>query len=253
MSSISSVHTPSVGGRGPSGQARPGRRAFWADARFVIGLLLVAASIAGVWFVVGAARQTTPLLAASGTLVPGQTITSADVTVVEVALGQAQTSYLTPEALGDGLVALRPIGAGELLPTGGVGGPDRSDRTSVMVRSSVDVPADVARGAAVELWESRPAAEPGVYETPRILVSDAVVAAVNREDGVMASGGASLELVIDRAHVADVLSAIAAGSVLSAVPTTGGGQAMPPGSDSASDPAAGGAGPAEPPAGEDGE
>lgn len=227
MSTLAPAPTSGVPRAAAPATARSGRRAFWADARFVIGLLLVAASIAGVWFVVGAARQTTPVLAAAATLVPGQTITSSDVTVVEVALGQAQAAYLSPEALGDGLVALRPIEAGELLPTGGVGSPDLSDRTSVVVRSSVDVPADVVRGAAVELWESRPAAEPGAFQAPRILVADAVVAAVTRDDGVMASGRASLELVIDRARVSDVLAAIAAGSVLSAVPTTGGGQALP--------------------------
>ena len=38
---------------------------------------------------------------------------------------------------------------------------------------------------------------------------------------------AHAEAVIDRARVSDVLAAIAAGSVLSAVPTTGGGQALP--------------------------
>ncbi|WP_345751157.1 SAF domain-containing protein [Microbacterium rhizophilus] len=209
-------------------QARPARRAFWADARFVIGVVLVAASIAGVWFVVGAARQTVPVLAAAGTLVPGQAITAADVTVVEVALGTSRDAYLAPESLGEGLVALRPIGAGELLPAGAAGASELSDRTSVVVRSSVDVPDGVDRGALVDLWETPPGGEPGTFAAPRILVADAVVARVTREDGVMASGGAALELVIDRGRVADVLAAVAAGSVLSAVPTAGGGTAALP-------------------------
>ncbi|MBY0687251.1 SAF domain-containing protein [Microbacterium marinilacus] len=201
--------------------ARSRRRGFWADARFVIGVGLVAASIAGVWFVVGAARQTVAVLAAADTLVPGQPVTAADVSVVEVALGKAGDAYLAPDDLGDGLVVLRAVGAGELLPSAAVGDSDRSTRTAVVVRSSVDVPAGVERGALVELWET-PAAEPGTFETPRVLVADAVVARVTREEGVMVTAGASLELVVDRADVPAVLAAVAAGSALSTVPAAGG-------------------------------
>jgi hypothetical protein len=240
-------------GRATPPQQRPARRRFWADARFVIGLVLVAASIAGVWFVVGAARQTVPVLAASGTLVPGQTITAADVAVVEVALGQSGGAYLAPDALGEGLVALRTIGAGELLPTAATGAAEVSDRTSVVVRSSVDVPAGVDRGALVELWETPPAEQPGTFGAPRILVADAVVARVTRDDGVMAAGGAALELVIDRTRVSDVLAAIAAGSVLSAVPTAGGGSAALPAPVATEQPMDDAVAPSAPPAEEDGE
>lgn len=219
--------------------ARPARRAFWADARFLIGIALVAASIAGVWFVVGASRQTVAVLAAADTLVPGQPVTAADVTVVDVALGQARDAYLAPETLGEGIVALRTIAAGELMPVAAVGGAELSDRTSVVVQSSVDVPAGLDRGALVELWET-PATGPGdpdAVAPPRIVVADAVVARVSREDGVMAAGGAALELVIERSRVADVLAAVAAGSVLSAVPTAGGAVADQP---EPEEPAAGG-------------
>ncbi|MER7796888.1 SAF domain-containing protein [Microbacterium sp. NPDC096154] len=208
-------------GRAATSPTRAARPAFWADARFVIGIVLVAASIAAVWFVVAAARQTVPVLAAAHALVPGQTITASDVTVVDVALGQAGDAYVAPGALDEGVVALRVVGAGELLPAAAAGPAALSDRTSVVVRSSVDVPAGVERGAVVELWETPPAGEPGAYEAPRVLVADAVVARVVSEEGVMAAGGASLELVIDRAHVSAVLAAVAAGSVLSAVPGVG--------------------------------
>ncbi|WP_200941078.1 SAF domain-containing protein [Microbacterium sp. Root53] len=232
--------------------ARPGRRAFWADARFLIGVLLVAASTAGVWFVVAASRQTVSVLAAADTLVPGQPVTAADVTVVDVALGQARDAYLAPDALGEGLVALRTIEVGELVPAAGVGESELSDRTSVVVQSSVDVPAGLDRGALVELWETPAAdpADPGVFAEPRILVADAVVARITRDDGVMAAGGASLELVIERSRVADVLAAVAAGAVLSAVPTAGG--AVPdPAPDRAEGPAADDDAPDPEPGGDD--
>ena len=62
--------------------ARTPRRAFWGDARFLLGVLLIVASVAGVWFVVSAARQTAPAFAATRTIVPGEAITSDDVVFV---------------------------------------------------------------------------------------------------------------------------------------------------------------------------
>ncbi|WP_314732507.1 hypothetical protein [Microbacterium sp. Marseille-Q6965] len=191
------------------------KRAFWSDARFFVGVALIAASVAGVWGVVAASRQTVPVLAASSTIVPGQAVTAADLRVVDVGLGQADGVYLTPDGLGDGLVAERTIGAGELVPAGAVG---RSAAvTTVVVRSAADVPTSVAEGSAVELWVA-PAADDG-FEPPRVLVADATVATVVRDDAVMAAGGTSVELVVSRADVADVLAAVAAGSALSVIPT----------------------------------
>lgn len=191
------------------------KRAFWSDARFFVGVALIVASVAGVWGVVAASRHTVPVLAASTTIVPGEPVTAADLRVVEVGLGQTEEAYLAPEALEDGLVAQRTIGAGELVPVSAVGGD--TTVTTVVVRSTVDVPGAVTAGTPVELWES-PAVEGG-FEEPRVLVADATVAAVERGDGVMAAGDTSVELVVERADVAAVLAAQAAGSALSVVPT----------------------------------
>src|SRR5690606_12319187 len=53
-------------------------RPLWFDARFLIGIVLVVASAAGVWWVVHAARTTQPVLAAAHAIVPGQAVTAAD-------------------------------------------------------------------------------------------------------------------------------------------------------------------------------
>jgi hypothetical protein len=195
------------------------KRAFWSDARFFVGVALIAASVAGVWGVVAASRHTVPVLAASSTIVPGQAVTAADLRVVDVGLGQADGLYLTPDELGDGLVAARTIGAGELVPIEAVG--SSATVTTVVVRSAVEVPGAVTAGTAVELWEA-PATDDG-FDAPRVLVADATVAAVVRAEAVMATGETSVELVVDRSDVADVLAAVAAGSALSVVPTGSGG------------------------------
>lgn len=195
-------------------------RAFWSDARFFLGVLLIGASIAGVWFVVNASRQTTPVLAAAHTIVAGAALTSEDLRVVEVALGQTGGAYLDPDGLEEGLVATRTIGSGELVPDSAVGDAARSRVTTVVLRSAVDVPGTVTAGTVVEVWAA-PLLEHGRYDSPRILVADATVVSVARDDSMIGGGSAALELVIPRADVAAALEAMSDESALSVVPTGG--------------------------------
>lgn len=200
--------------------ARSRPRAFWGDARFLLGILLVAASIAGVWFVVSASRQTVPAFAAARTIVSGEEISRGDLRTVEVALGQVGEAYLEPEALVDGLVATRTIEAGELVPRSSVGDASSVRTTSVVLRSAVDVPGSVEPGSVVEVWAA-PLIERGTYDVPRILVADATVVTVTRDDSMIGGGAAALEVVIPRADVPATLAAIADQSALSVVPTSG--------------------------------
>jgi hypothetical protein len=205
-----------------SDPVRTPRRAFWGDARFFLGVLLVIASVVGVWLVVAAARQTVPVYAAAHTIVPGEPIAAADVTVVDVALGPVADTYLGEGELGDAIVATRTIQAGELVPAAAVGDADSARTTSVVVRSAVDVPASVAAGSVVEVW-SAPLLERGTYDEPRVLVADATVVSVTRDDSMIGGGAAALELVIPRDDVSATLAAMADESALSIVPTTGAG------------------------------
>ncbi len=201
---------------------RSPRRAFWGDARFFLGVLLVVASVVGVWLVVSAARQTVPVYAAAHTIVPGEPIAAGDVKVVDVALGPVAGTYLGEGELGDGIVATRTIEAGELVSTASVGDADDARTTSVVVRSAVDVPASVEAGTVVEVWAA-PLLERGAYDDPRILVADATVVSVTRDDSMIGGGAAALELVIPRDDVSATLAAMADQSALSIVPTTGAG------------------------------
>lgn len=199
---------------------RPRPRAFWGDIRFFLGIVLVIASVAGVWFVISAARQTAPVFAAGRTIVPGEVVSASDLRVVDVALGQVGDAYLQPDALTDGLVATRTIPSGELVPQSAVGAAAESRTTSVVLRSAVDVPASVEAGSVVEVWAA-PLVEPGTYDVPRILVADATVVSVTRDDSMIGGGSAALELVIPRADVAAALEAMADQSALSVIPSDG--------------------------------
>ena len=195
-------------------------RAFWADLRFLLGIALIVASVTGVWLVVAAARQTTPVFAAATTLVPGQSVEPGDLHVVQVALGQLDDAYASPATLVPGAVATRVVPAGELVPRDAVGEASRVRTTTVVVTSTNDVPEDVSTGSAVEVWAAAPA-ERGAFDPPRILVGSAVVGAVQRDRSMMGGAGVAVEIVIARTDLAATLAAIADGSSLSIVPAVG--------------------------------
>jgi hypothetical protein len=203
--------------------ARHRSRAPWGDARFFLGIVLVVASVAGVWFVVSASRQTVPVFTATRTIVPGEAVSEADLRLVDVALGQVEGEYLTSATLDDGLVATRTVEAGELVPESAVGAAAAAATTTVVLRSAVDVPASIGAGSIVEVWDA-PLLEKGGYDVPRILVADATVVSVTRDDSMIGGGAAALEVVIPRADVAAVLAAMADESAISVVPTAGSGR-----------------------------
>lgn len=200
---------------------RPRRHGFWTDARFFVGVAVVLVSVCGVWAVITLSQRSTPVYAAAHTIVRGQAITAADLTVIDVALGRSAGAYLAAGTVpGRDVVAARTVPAGELVPRAAAQPSRAAATTTVVVRSDAAVPTAVRVGTAVELWSAQQK-ERGVYDTPHILVPDATVAAVDRDAGVLGGGAASVELVIPRADVADALAAIAGGASLSVVPAGG--------------------------------
>ena len=198
--------------------SRP-RRAFWGDLRFLIGIGLVAVSITGVWLVIASAERTTPVLQATRTIVQGEPLVSDDFRVVDVGLGVLEDDYLAPQDLEADQIAARTIAADELVPASAMVDARDGSTTTVVVESSTGIPDDVSAGTRVELWQAPLLDDGRTLDVPRILVADAVIAAVVAPEGVLASAGATVEVVIDRADVADVLSAMTSGAAISVVPT----------------------------------
>lgn len=194
------------------------RRAVWADARFIVGLVLVALSIGGVWLVISSAASTSPVLQATRTIAEGEALASGDFRVVEINLGAVTDSYVAPQALKPGQIVNRTLSAGELLPSAAVSDAEASRTTTVVIESSTGVPEQVRAGSLVELWHAPPLDDSGAVDAPRLLVSDVTVASVTTRDGVLGAEGTSVELVIDRTDIGDVLAAITGGSALSIVP-----------------------------------
>ena len=194
------------------------KRAFWGDIRFLIGIALVILSIAGVWLIVSSSRDTTPVLQATRTIAQGEALASDDFRVVEVGLGAVIDGYVAPQDLEAGMIAARTVESGELLPAVATADAGSSRTTNIVVESSVGIPERIGAGTPVELWYSPPLDETGEFDAPRILAADVVVASIPETDGMLAQRSAAVELVIDRADVADVLAAVTGGAALSIVP-----------------------------------
>lgn len=201
--------------------SRP-RRAFWGDLRFLIGIALVALSITAVWLIVTVSDDAAPVLQAKRTLVRGEPLTSDDFQVVEVGLGLLAAQYLGPEDLEPDQIATRTLAKGEIVPKEALTDASRSRTTTIVIDSGTGIPEDVQAGTVVELWQAPPIDGGRSFDTPRILVADVVVHDVLESDGVLADTGTRLEVVIDRADVADVLAAVTGRSALSVVPVGGG-------------------------------
>lgn len=200
---------------------RSGRRdrgAARLDPRLLIGLVLVAGSTIGVWGIVEALDDTREVLVAPETLTPGSRVDAAALRVEAVRLGGLVEGYLAPEDVPDeGLVVTRTVQAGELVPAASVADRESAELAVVVVSSVRPLPAQVAPGALVDVWTAAEV-ERGVHEPPTVLVGGAEVAAVTVPEGMMASGGPTVELLIPREKTAAFLEALSAGDAIDLVP-----------------------------------
>jgi hypothetical protein len=214
-------------------RARRLRRPTWRDPRLGVGLLLVAGSVAlGTWAVRDAAA-TTAVYAARQDLTPGDALDADSLVVAQVRLGGPGEHYLlAADGVPDGAVAIRTVGAGELLPRAAVGASGAVDLRPVVVPLGLSVPADLGPGNVVDLWLT-PAPPSGGVEAeappaPQLLAADLVVAEVLEDSSMFTGGtGVSVELLVPRLDLPDVLGALSSDGQLVAVPTFGDAPAVP--------------------------
>lgn len=199
------------------------RSRIWVDPRFLVGVMLVVASIAGVWWLVTTSSRTVPVYAASETLTPGTPLDRSSLRVIDTRLGAVEEGYLGAQGdPPDDAVVTRTIAAGELVPLAALGEADAVGVTTLVVEPAGRLSADIVRGTVVDLWAAAP--EGDGYGVPEVLVSAATVVRASEEEGFLARGGSvALELAVPRSAVATVLASTAAAHLLSVVPTEPGG------------------------------
>lgn len=204
----------------PSG-ARPDRRSrrFWFDPRFFIGLILVAASVAGSVVLIAVNDHSIRVFAVRDTVSPGQVLAETDLIAVSVRLTAADALYVTPDAFPEeGVMVTRTIAAGELVPRAAVGRASSLDTTAVVLQLTTELPEAVRAGSVLDVWAARKVGS-GEFEPPVVIVSAAVVVRLVGGDQLLSSDrGTSVEVLVPRSTVASVLESVANGAALSAVP-----------------------------------
>ena len=197
------------------------RRRFWFDPRFAIGILLVVASVGGVLSIVSSADASTQVYAARDAIAPGDRIDADDLFAVSVRIDQSGELYLAPGDVPDeGLVVVRSVGDGELVPTSAIGSAAGLRLASVVVTVNGQLPESIAPGAVVDLWAASQQ-DSSSFGPPSVIVTGATVVREVESEGLVASGDvSSLELLVPRSKVARVLEAIANEDALSAIPAS---------------------------------
>jgi len=207
------------------------RRPGWRDPRLLAGLAMVAGSVAlGSWVVQGAER-TTQVYVARDVLTPGSVVEASGLGVAQVRLGDVDAArYVTvADGLGPGVVTLRVVAAGELVPRAALGSAADLDVRPVPIAVTVAPSADLVAGSLVDLWEvpaparSADGTDPAVM--PRELAPALTVAQVKRPDGAFATGGSTIVYVlVPTAILPTVLAAVAGDGAVQLVHVPGSGR-----------------------------
>jgi len=207
------------------------RRPGWKDPRLLVGIVVVALSVAlGSWAVSTASRTVT-VYAAGAALTPGTTVTAADLRAVEVRLGTQTDSYLlVADGLPDEAVVLRTVAAGELVPASSLGAAADLAVRAVAVPVTTGLSERIVAGAAVDVWYVPEAAaptagaEPGAAAgdgppQPEPLVEGVTVAQVDEGEGTLVVGGpTTVHLLVGVDDLPAVLAAVAGDGTIALVP-----------------------------------
>lgn len=201
------------------------RRPTWRDPRLVVGVVIVALSVAlGSWAVSSAGR-TVPVYAAAGTLTPGEQLGTDRLRTVDVRLGASVDRYLrADEPLPEDVVVQRVVDDGELVARGALGPAEAVEVRSVAVPVGSGVSDRIRKGAVVDLWFVPEAATgskaaPG---EPEALVSGVVVEQVDVADaGLVVATGGTLHVLVPTDELPSVLAALAAPGSVAVVPVAG--------------------------------
>ncbi|WP_127364178.1 SAF domain-containing protein [Brevibacterium linens] len=207
------------------------RRPRWTDARLLVGAMLVVLAVVGTYLLVTSANSTTRVWASAHALVPGETLSPADLTVAEVNLADLGEKYLSADAELPANTSVRSVvAAGELLAASAVAPLSELDGRVVAIDIAGSVPSVVDSGSLVDVWAQPEQNGLDDGTPPEQIVDSAPVAHISRDVGSFGAGeGARIEVFVGSGDLPGVLAALDGRSVLSvvgapSVPAEDGGQ-----------------------------
>lgn len=196
-------------------------RSWWFDPRLATGVVLVIASVVGVYAVIASSNRSVLVYAASSTLNAGDRVHRSDLVATSVQLGDAGARYLTQtDVPADGVLLTRSVSTGELVPASAVGLTSSIRVASVVISVKGQLSVSIAPGSVVDVW-SAALAEDRHFGPPAVLVGSATVVRVLESSGIISDGQArAVELLVPRDRIARVLQASADGDAVSLVPVS---------------------------------
>lgn len=215
------------------------RRPGWRDTRLLMGIGLVAASVAVGTTAFSAAARTVPVYVAEQPLVPGAAVRADALVVREARLGDSLDRYLrADEPIPEGLLVTRTVAAGELVPLSAVADVADLDVRPVAITPQGVLSGGVTEGATVDLWfvpaqqesvagavprDPDAEAEPPVAPAePVQLASGLTVAEVSEPARTLSVGAAvTVHVLVPIDDLAQVLGALASDGTVEIVPVPG--------------------------------
>jgi Flp pilus assembly protein CpaB len=185
----------------------------WHDGRFLLGLLLVLASVVLGARVTALARDTQQVWSTVRDLPAGATLQAADLALVDVNLGSAASAYIgAAGASPAGRVLDRPMAAGELVAVQAVRGDDLPRRLVTLPVDPLHLPPDLARGERVDVFVTPGADRDGPVQ-PELVLPGAVVAQIADAVTGLGAGQVGVVVEVDPAQAAASVAALRSGPV----------------------------------------
>jgi len=180
------------------------RRPSWRDPRLLVGLALIALSVAAVVAIVQRADTTQPFYAAAHDLAPGTVLSASDLVVVHVRVAAGE--YVSASDAAEGRVLDRTVGEGELIPASGLTEATGYSARTIAVTSAMPLAEGVGVGTLVDVWVTAQD-DLGAHST---LVGQNLPVAEVREaqSGLGARGGQTVYVAVPLDEVATVLAAV---------------------------------------------
>lgn len=203
----------------PTPQAQRLRPPSWKDARLLVGILLVLASVVLGGLAFSAVDERRGVWAAKGEMAPGEHVSEDDLVRVDVQLDDDSADYLrTEDALPMNAVVDRPLREGELVPRSALVAESSLSVRSVPVRVDPMFLTNLTKGSRVSVFAVREEAEDGDEGTaaspddpPRYeeALEGVIVQDIPQAKGNVLGGGsatASVRLLVPKEEVGRVLS-----------------------------------------------
>ena len=195
----------------------------WLDARLVLGVLLVLFAVVAGARVFASADHYSQVYVARHALVPGERVTSSDLSVGRVRLDGQGSLYIAAGSTPVGYVVTRYVGAHEFVPVAALAAAPPRDADSRFVTVPVvagHLPSELAHGSLVDVYVTPKAAAGAPVPPPTLVLSN--VAVQSRAGGSRTFGGEStlaVVLAVPADRVADMVHAVESGTIdLVAVP-----------------------------------